>query len=111
MVLTVVVFFLPSEKSGLVSGLLSIGRALLILMSWFFILAPMLTYFIRRYLLKKQAQNSADVSYTLKNLNLLRSAVSPAWKLAGAEYKGLSRCREFVVILILVSFELPHHAA
>ncbi len=79
--------------------LIMVFRAIGIMIIWYFLLAPLLFKFLRKYLKKKQNQYSAEISKIVDNFPHFRKLVYHCWKNSSNE-KGYIKIKYFVTQLV-----------
>ncbi len=76
-------------------------RSLLIVLSWYLLLLPVLTRFIKSQLEKQQAKRSGDVKAVLSILPHTKYLFVKSWEIASSEQRYLRRLALFLKILLL----------
>jgi hypothetical protein len=74
-------------------------RAIVIMILWYTVLAPILLKFFRKYIKKKQNSYSTEITRILESFPRLRILISHSWKISSNE-KGLKKIKTFIVYLL-----------
>jgi len=75
-------------------------RSIVILLSWYFIFAPLVMSYLRKKILEQQHRNQEDVNKVMQVLPEMRSIFQHAW-IASKEKQGLRRISLFVNIILV----------
>jgi len=95
------VFYFGEESMG--RALYVLVRSIAVIAFLVFIFNPFFRYLMQLWLAKTNKSNNSAVKEVLTTLPELRSYIKPAFRQATLHHKGLSRYKEFVLILIILS--------
>lgn len=103
-----IILFLQSEfKIG--SPLLSSNtvlhiliRSLIIVLTWYFLISPLLTFLLKKWLAKQQAKSKSTINEILILIPSTQTLVEKSW-LHSADEKGLRRLQKFLKIILVNS--------
>ena len=79
--------------------IIMIFRAIIIMIIWYFVLAPILLKYLKRFLKKKQNLYSSEITKIIDAFPHLRSLVSYCWKISSTD-KGYKKIKSFLIYLI-----------
>lgn len=82
------------------SILMMVVRSLIIMLIWFYFLAPLITTLIKKILHKRQNEYAGEVKNIINHFPFYKKAASEIWK-ASSNYKGVWRVNYFIVALII----------
>ncbi len=83
-------------------------RSVLILLTWYFLLSPVLLYFIKKWLRNKQAQSQSDINEVVMILPSARHIFVKSWQISGKE-KGFKRITECCKIVLVNTLKRNDH--
>lgn len=75
-------------------------RSLLIILTWYFLLGPLVTFLIKKWLNRQQAKSQADIDQVILMLPSAKYIFLKSWQLSAAE-KGLKRISVFCKIVLV----------
>ena len=75
-------------------------RSIIILLTWYLVISPILLKFLKQWLAKKQVQSQRDVNAVLQLLPSTKYILVKSWHLT-ASYKGLNRLAQFCKIVFV----------
>ncbi|MBU1097529.1 MAG: hypothetical protein KKB34_13695 [Bacteroidetes bacterium] len=82
-----------------------LGRSVIILIVWYYVLSPYILKIFKKYLLKKRVRYSEEIENSIKMFPLIRSAIKASWAFSDSK-TGIERYKYFITVLILyVLFE------
>ncbi len=81
-------------------------RSLIIVLSWIFIIGPLLKQALHIWLKKKQMRSQADIQQVLQLLPATQKLMIESWKLSG-DKKGVSRLKKFSRIVLVNALNTP----
>lgn len=84
-----------------------IVRSVLILLTWYFLVSPLLTLLLKKWLAKQQQKSKVAVQEILTLIPSTRLLMELCWQDAG-DKKGLGRLNKFLKLVIARSFD-DHH--
>jgi hypothetical protein len=103
-----ILLFLQSElKIGtpLLSSNLTLHiiiRSLIILLTWYFLLSPLITYFLRKWLVKQQLKSQSTVNEILLLIPSTKHLLEKSWRLT-SDQKNFHRVNKFLKIVLVNS--------
>lgn len=104
--LIILVFtILNPELKGVTKALYVLARTGVVLLIWYFLVAPFLTWLLRRYLYKQRHAYAGDVEKILIIMPGLKSASKLIWNRSG-HLSFFRRWKYFLVLLILFTLTL-----
>ncbi|MBC8046162.1 MAG: hypothetical protein H7Y00_05155, partial [Fimbriimonadaceae bacterium] len=77
-----------------------IVRSVLILFTWYFLLSPLLIYFLKKMLTKQQGKSQSTVNEILLLIPSTQNLVKKSWQLS-TDRKGLKRLNKFMKIVLV----------
>lgn len=101
--LFIITVFTLSNSENNSKALYMVLRTIAVLLGWFVFVQPVLKYLIRRYASKNKEQKKFRVEQLIASLPALKQIAQQAYRLSSQTHKGLSRYREFVFILIVIT--------
>jgi ABC-type thiamin/hydroxymethylpyrimidine transport system permease subunit len=81
-------------------------RSVIIVLTWYFLLSPSLSYLLKNWLQKKQVKSQQDIQQILQLLPFTRQLVVQSWQLASTK-KGMSRVIQCCKIVLLNALHKP----
>lgn len=100
-VLIVLSYFYPLSNSIDINAILiMLGRSVLIMIIWFYFLAPRLTNYLKKYFHKKQGKYARDINSILTSVPTLKRLVEAAWK-SSSNFNGIRRLNLFLITLLV----------
>ena len=81
-------------------------RSLIIVLSWVFIIGPLLTRVLHNWLQQKKSLAQHDVQEVLRLLPITQALISESWK-QSRNYKGLARINALSKIILVNSLTFP----
>lgn len=99
-------YFFTQQGAGVwKNGLYIVIRSLGILLVWYYLLGPLVTKWLRKFLATKQSKVQREVDETLTLLPFLKNVIELAWK-ENRKEKGYTRWKSFMGDAILYSIHL-----
>lgn len=102
-VLACSIYWGNQELSAGASAAVYVARTLAILAIWYLLVGPLLTRFIRNYLLGKRGDRAADVQAILDSLPQLKTAARTEYARLSKQYSGWQLYRRWLLRLLAVS--------
>jgi hypothetical protein len=75
-------------------------RSIVILLTWYFVLSPILSKFLKQWLLKRRVQSQAEVNAVLQLLPSTKYILIKSWQLTSS-FKGISRLSQYCKIVFV----------
>lgn len=100
MLLVLFAYTMDESGTGFQKGLLSITRAIVLLIIWFLFLAPLVIKLLKKILRRKHQQLSEQVAHTMDIIPQLVWILDKAWK-ETQELSSLRRLKSFVIHALL----------
>lgn len=95
--LIVVSYFYPlSDSIDINAILIMLGRSVLIMIIWFYFLAPRITKYLKKYFHKRQGKYSTEINSFLISVPTMKRLVIAAWK-SSSNFKGIRRLKLFLI--------------
>lgn len=85
-------------------------RSFLILLTWYFLLSPVLLFFLKKYLSGQRKKSQSTINEILLLIPSTRTLIKNSWKISG-EKKGIGRFNRFIKIVLINSFDDIHDEA
>ncbi len=82
-------------------------RSFLIILTWYFLLRPVLSYFIKKWLTTQKAKSKNEIQQVLLLLPSARYIFNKSWQLSSTQ-KGVKRLSVFFKILLLNTLHNPN---
>ena len=101
--LAVSIYFSKQELSSGASAVIYAARTLSILAIWYFLVGPLLTRFVRSFLLGKQSERAADVQAILDSLPLLKQAAKSEYAKLSKLYSGWKLYKKWLLRILAIS--------
>lgn len=99
--LIVLSYFYPlSDNVNINDILIMLGRSILIMLTWFYFLAPVITKYLKKYFYKRQNEYVRDINSFLISAPLMKSLVITAWK-SSSNLKGIKRLNLFMITTLV----------
>lgn len=94
-------YFYPLSGSIDINAIfIMLGRSVLIMIIWFYFLAPRITNYLKKYFHKRQGKYARDINSFLTSVPTLKKLVVAAWK-SSSNFKGLKRIKLFLTTCLL----------
>ncbi len=82
-------------------------RSFLILLTWYFLVSPVLLYFLKKYLSRQKEKSQGTINEIVLLIPSTRLLIENSWKLS-AQKKGLRRFNFFIQIILVNAFDDIH---
>lgn len=102
-ILLIIAFFFNQTNEVL----FVLARTILVLFCLMFVLQPLLSWFLRRYILMR-SKHKPLVEQIISILPEINSLVKPAYQMASHNYTGINRYRNFIVNMLVLSIYLQN---
>lgn len=100
----VLTFLLAGGKaSGVQRAMYAVLRTLAVLVAWFYIVQPVVTWHFRRWAKKKSEQEKGALQQIMEFMPDLRTKVGPLYRYVSKKHGGWRRLTEFVAGLFVVA--------
>lgn len=97
-ILIFIPFFQP-ENQQVSTAIYIITRSILVLIVWYFLLAPILLFFLKKYLKHKQNKYQSQITENLKFIEELKNKSPIIWQISNFK-KGINRLYYFLILTI-----------
>jgi hypothetical protein len=100
-----------SSRFDVKAIIIMLVRSVLIMVIWFYILAPRIMNYLKKYLDKKQNKYAQEISSFVSYMPGLKILVASAWK-TSSKLKGFRRIKLFLInclVYLLNDYELSSH--
>lgn len=99
--LIVLSYFYPLSDNTIINDILiMLGRSIIIMLIWFYFLAPLVTKYIKNIFHQRQGEYARDINSILIFLPSLKNLVAASWK-RSLNFKGLKRLNSFLIITLV----------
>lgn len=101
-VLSVVVILLSylypeTSRFDIIGILIMLGRSFLVLVIWFYLIAPIIkTYLVKIFNKKRESSHTSEMDTVLEILPRMKLTIVASWNFSG-RYKGLNRLFQFLI--------------
>lgn len=82
-------------------------RSFLILLTWYFLVSPVILYFLKKYLSRQKEKSQSTINEIVLLIPSTRLLIENSWKLS-ANKKGLGRFNRFIQIVLVNSLDDIH---
>jgi hypothetical protein len=96
-VIVILNYFYPlSDKIVVNDILIMIGRSILIMSLWFFVFAPRVKNYVKKFFYNRQNKYAKDIDLYLSSIPTLKGLIAASWK-SSSNRKGIKRLNLFIV--------------
>ncbi|MDY0082038.1 MAG: hypothetical protein RBR74_02530 [Ignavibacteriaceae bacterium] len=90
-------YFYPlSDKIVVNDIVIMIGRSILIISLWFFVFAPRVKNFVKKFFHNRQNKYAKDIELYISSIPTLKGLIAASWK-STSKYKGIKKLNLFMI--------------